>query len=52
MILTSERINNSYALAEALKVLKLNDAGYYNPDKNDAEGDLASNPKVATHTSD
>ena len=39
-------------LAETLKVLTINDAGYYNSGKNYAEGDPASNPKVATHTSD
>ena len=32
--------------------MTINDAGYYNSDKNDAEGDPASNPKVYTHTSD
>ena len=54
-ILTSEKRNNSGALAEALKGLTINDAGYYESDSanvNDAKGDLASNPKVATHTSD
>ena len=39
-------------LAETLKVLTINDAGYYNSGKNYAEGDPASNPKVATHTND
>ena len=38
-ILTSERLNNSDALAKAMKVFTINDAGYYNSDKNDAEGD-------------
>ena len=52
MILTSERLNNSDMLAETLKVLTINDAVYYNSEKNDAEGDPRSNPKVATHTSD
>ena len=51
-ILTSQRINNLDTLAETLKVLTINDAGYYNSGKNYAEGDPASNPKVATHTSD
>ena len=51
-LLTSERINNSDALAETLKVLTINDTGYYNSDKNDAAGDPAKDPKVATHTSD
>ena len=53
--MTSEKRNNSGALAEALKGLTINDAGYYESDSanvNDAKGDLASNPKVATHTSD
>ena len=48
----SEVINNLDALAETLKGLTSNDAAYYNSDKNDAEGDTASDPKVATHTSD
>ena len=52
MILTNERINSLDALAETLKGLTINDTGYYNSDKNDAEGDPSSNPKVATHTSD
>ena len=51
-ILTSERMNNSDALAETLKGLTINDDGYYNSDENDAEGDPKSNPKLATHTSD
>ena len=51
-ILMSEVINNLDALAETLKGLTSNDAAYYNSDKNDAEGDTASDPKVATHTSD
>ena len=51
-ILTSERQNNSDVRVETLKVLAINDVGYYNSDESDAEGDTASNPKVATHTSD
>ena len=51
-VLTSERLNNLDALEETLKYLKINDAGYYNSDKNDAEGDPKSNPKLATHTND
>ena len=35
-----------------LKDLIINDAGSYNSDKNYAEGNLASNPRIATHTSD
>ena len=54
-ILTSERLNNSDALVEMLKVLTINDAGYYESESantNDAKGNLASNKEVATHTSD
>ena len=51
-ILTSERLNNLDALAETLKGLIINEAVYYNSEKNDAEGDPTSNPKVANHTSD
>ena len=51
-ILTSEKINNSNPLVETLKGLTINDAGNYNSEKNHAEGDPASNPTVATHTSD
>ena len=44
------------ALAETLKGLiidsTINDAGYYNSDENDAEGDPKSDPKVATQISD
>ena len=32
--------------------MTINDAGYYNLDKNDTEGDPKSDPKEATHTSD
>ena len=45
VILTSERIYNSGVLAEMLKGLKINDTGYYNSDKNDAEGDPAKQSK-------
>ena len=51
-ILTSERLNNLDALAGRLKGLTINKAGYYETGKNDAKGDPASDPKVATHTSD
>ena len=51
-ILTSKKLNNSDALAETLKGLTIKDAGYYNSEKNDAEGDPASDTKVATHNSD
>ena len=43
------------ALAETLKGLKINDAGYCESDsenENYAKGNPTSNPKVATHTSD
>ena len=51
-ILTSKRLNNLDALSKTLKVLKINNARYYESDENDAKFDPASNPKVATHTSD
>ena len=51
-ILTSERLNNLDALAYTLKLLTINNAEYYESDKICAKGDLASYPKVDTHTSD
>ena len=51
-ILTSSRINHSYALVETLKGLTIKNAGYYNSDENDAEFNTESYPKVDTHTSD
>ena len=54
-ILKIEKRNKSDALAETLKGLKINGAGYYESyaaNENDAKGDTASHPKVATHTSD
>ena len=39
-------------MAETLKGLTINDAGYYDSDKNNAEGDPVINQKVVTHTSD
>ena len=54
-ILTIERLNNSDVLAESLKGLTINDAGYYESEsanENNAKGDPASDPKVYTHTSD
>ena len=51
-ILTNERINNSDALAEPLRGLIIKIAGYYNSEKNDAEGGLSSSSNVDTHTSD
>ena len=55
MILTSEKQNKPYALAETLKGLTINDARYYESDPvnaNDSKGNPTSDPKVATHTSD
>ena len=55
VILKSERLNNWDALAEMLKVLIINNAGYYELDsanKNGAKRDPASDPKIDTHTSD
>ena len=51
-IFKSERLNNLVALVETWKGLKINDARYYESDKNDAKGDPARYLKVATHTSD
>ena len=33
-----------------MRVSTINEDGYYNSDKNDAEGDPKSDPKVVTHT--
>ena len=54
-ILTIEKQNNLDSLAETLKGLTINDAGCYesgSENANDAKCDPASNPKVATQTSD
>ena len=51
-ILTSERLNHLYALEERLKDSTINDAVYFDLDKNDAEGDPEIDLKVDTHTSD
>ena len=51
-ILTIEKLKSSDALAETLKGLIINDAGYYSSDKNDAEGDPKIDPKVATQSTD
>ena len=40
------------AMTEMLKGLKINDAGYYDSDENDAECDPASDPKADNRTSD
>ena len=52
VVLTGERLNNLDTLAETLKGLTINNSGYYNSDKNDAEGDPARYPKVANHNSE
>ena len=55
IILTSEKRNNLDALAETLKVLTINNSGYYESESantNDAKGDPTSDQKVATHPSD
>ena len=53
--MTSEKQDKSNAIAEPLKGLTTNDAGYYESDPvnaNDAKGDPASDPKISTYTSD
>ena len=55
MILTIEKQHKSYALAETLKWFTINNIGYYESDsanRNNSKVDPASDPKVATHTSD
>ena len=44
-ILTIQRLNNSGSLAEILKVLTINDAGYYESEKSYAKGDPAKRSK-------
>ena len=54
-ILTSEKLDKSDELAETLKYLTINDAEYYVSDSanaNDTKGDLTSDLKTVTHTSD
>ena len=54
-ILSSEKQNKLDALAETLKLLTIKDAGYSESDSasaNDATSNQASDPKIATHTSD
>ena len=49
------REKNSDALAKTLKGLTINNYGYHESDStnaNETKGDPASNPKVATHSSD
>ena len=52
LIFTIENLDSLDELANALKYLTINDAEYYESDKNDATGDPASDQKVPTHTSD
>ena len=55
MILKSDKLDKSDALEEMLKGLTINDAEYYESDSanpNDAKVNPASDPKIATHTSD
>ena len=51
MILTSERRIYSEIMAETIKGLTINKSGYYNSEKNDAEGDPKIDPKVENHNS-
>ena len=53
VILTNENLDKSDGLAETLKELTINDAGYYVSDSantNDAKGNPERNPKTVTHT--
>ena len=55
MVLKSEKLDKSDALAGTLKESKINDAGYfasYSENANDAKGNNSSDPKTVTHTSD
>ena len=55
LILTSEKQNTSDAPAEKIKGLTINDTGYYESDRvnaNDAKGYPERDPKIVTHTSD
>ena len=54
-ILTSEKRYKLDELTETLRGFTINDVGYYESDSanaNDAKGDPASNPRVATHNTD
>ena len=51
-IFTSERLNNLDALAETLKLLTINDAGYYESEENYVKFNPAISPNVDTHTTD
>ena len=54
-ILTSEKRDKSDALIETLKGLTINNSVYYESESvnvDDSKGDPASDPKVATHTTD
>ena len=53
-IFTSKKLDNLDDLADALKYLTINDAKYYESDKEtaiDAQGDPTRDPKIVTHTS-
>ena len=55
MILTSEKRDNSDAMVETLKGFTIKNSGYYESDSentNNAKGDPASDPNVATHNTD
>ena len=54
MILESDKLDKSDALEATLKGLTINDDEYYESDSanaNDAKGNPASDPKIATHIS-
>ena len=51
-ILTSEKLETLDTLSETLKMLTINNAGYYESNSlnvNGAKGDPESDPKIATH---
>ena len=53
-IFTSENLDKSDELIDAVKNLKINDAEYYESKtatENDAQGGLTRNPETETHTS-
>ena len=53
-IFTSEKIDKSDELSDALKYLKIKDAKYYESETatvNDPQGDTTHNPETVTHTS-
>ena len=55
IILKSDKLDKLDTMVETLKGLTINNAEYYESDSanaNDAKGNPASDPKIATHTSD